>query len=1271
MNIRLLNFTIAILTIGILCVSSVFAAKPSAVLNERTAELSNDLCKLTLDIKTGEILSLTPGTSTLRGKWFEVEEENRNGMEPWETWKFGETSLFTGGNAKVSVKNTKDYSSLISTWNTPNGNTIEAEIKLSQNDKGPLFRLKVANNTGSTLIDKIKLPVLENISIGNSDDDWFAWPHTLGARIRVDGFKNGQILEDPYPGFMYMQWIDLYDENEGVYVGCNDDYGYSKSLFIGKTEDGKSIMGISFTGCWIAKRGDSWTTPWVQIASHKGDWRSGADIYRIFAQKAFGPINPPQLIKDMPTVQCWLAHHASNGDIGKLFEIQQQAPIHASYLTKSMNTSIPEGWDGILGSALEYQDSFDKIKSLGGHSALFTFDRAVLMGRTNYADYASKWLNIKRDGSFETAFRDMMPSPFDPNFVRARIGEAVRWVRDFNLDELHYDTEGTSGFTGIVGTGMISGPSYNMKMSQRPNEVPHYFKKLYQETLRECRKFNPDFTLRAEHCADFFYPEFTASTAHFLSTATGQLVLAMNQPKNAQLMPMLFCYTLPQHAVYQMPSVSADDFWVYGYGMGHGFHGGGPSWSFNPGVRDYEYPPGELSHRYRFYDKQWRLFYDFRVGFSEAVIDGSKSDKSIQALINGKWEKCEYPGPIVAVTHIGGKREVTLGMWYGNPETTEYGRQFLNSDYKPKPTLMMIPTNIKNPQVKIYDINGVVNIPYKIKNGNIEVEIPDTTYFAVEAFNGPEIMLKLPDIAEPGSTVNCEVNVKQTDSIAGKLEFHLPPGWNDGKSLSIKIPADDEFTSTVKLKIPEGIFGRNYPIKAVFSSKSFKRTVASHLKVMEPLTFLYTFKGFDDKNIYCIDKGEDARLILRFVNNTKNKAEIKVTAAGEGIAYNETFELAGINPKELGKKNGQLTLWADMNPKAEAPANAAVKEYVYQNAGIPASPIVLQVYMNGKIVHQVDAYPRNRLMDLNGEWQVKFIPRSNVTVAGVEGGDSIDMQALTPDIWDGNWYTVTTPFTNDKPKSLKSSTWTIYRKMVYIPSEWQGTDIWLRLCGMGDSWGEGTLSLVYVNGWPAGRIGQSGEKELSPLLNYGAWNLLAIGAFVPDIFADSYLFARNSPKPQSIEPHEAVERPDGAFLLMSDRPSGQGISLPFIKGIGEGDYKRTSNEMGGENVFIYFAVADEFIYEPDSPVEVEIEYLDNGYGEICIDYDSTDPTAIHNGAFKSTEPIKRTNTNKWIKNKFIINDARFSNRQHHGSDFRISGKDDDLKLKRIDVRIIK
>jgi hypothetical protein len=219
-------------------VLSPIAASAGQVRAERSGGnlvLDNGLCRVVLDASTGEIVSLTPGPESLRGRWFEVVEENRTGLAAWETWKQGSESVFSGGPGNVYAEIAAGGAHM--TWTRPNGLRIEGEVALGPTDAGPRFRLRVTNTTGAALVDTLRI-ALRGIQLGTPDDDWFTWPHTLGARFRVQGFKPGQKLEHAYPDFMYMQWLDLYDAQQGVYVGCLDDYGWCKNLFIGRDADG-------------------------------------------------------------------------------------------------------------------------------------------------------------------------------------------------------------------------------------------------------------------------------------------------------------------------------------------------------------------------------------------------------------------------------------------------------------------------------------------------------------------------------------------------------------------------------------------------------------------------------------------------------------------------------------------------------------------------------------------------------------------------------------------------------------------------------------------------------------------------------------------------------------------------------------------------------------------------------------------------------------------------------------------------------------------------
>ncbi len=1237
------------------CVAACCAAAeaPSAALTNRTLTIRNAHTTIVLDRQTGHIVRMHPGSLTPKGPWFAVHEEDRSGLLPTMTWKRGAVSVFHGGAAHVSAASSHEEAKGTLRWDRPNGLVITAELALRANEKGARVRLTVQNITGASLVDTIEAPMLRGVSHGDAADDWFTWPHTLGARFRVQGMTPGKPLESPYPAFMYMQWIDLYDESHGLYIGCEDAYGYSKSLRIGRDADGLSVFGFVFTGCWVARKGDSWTTPWVRIMPHTGDWRVGADTYRQFAQTAFGPLCAPEYMRDMPTAQCWLAHHGSDADLGRLFEIQQQAPIHGSYVMKSLNTSIPEGWDGMRGSALEYHDAFQRVTELGGARALFTFDRAPLMGRPNYAAYAQRWLSKRRDGSFEEGFRDMMPSPFDADFVRARVGEAVRWVREFNLDAIHYDTEGTCGDTGAQGTGMFAGPNYHPDHPQRPNETPHYFKRLLRVTVDACRKINPAFTLRAEHGADFFFPEFATSTAHFGQSGTAALVASYQPPADAAVMPLLFRYTLPQHAAMQMPGITESRYWMYGYGMGHGFHGGGPSWCFNPDVRDDESPGGELIHRYRFYDDDWRRYYDFRVGFREAVVDGFRSDITARYREGDRWILCSAESAITAVTHTGRLREVTLGA------TTEgVGRK--------GPVRLRIPTTLSKPIIRLHGRQGEAPVTPVISNGWIEVTVPDPSLFAVEVSEGPQIRLESTTLAYPGEPAKLMLRVDQSNPQEHTLRVQVPANWPGVPPITI--PAIRQHQQVIVLRPPAGIFGRNYPVKVTLERGSFRRTAATHVKVMDRLTVLYQFRLDDamSKAAGYVDPDVQASLNVTLINNSPSPVQAHVRLQRRGSVQLASAALGPQTTDDLGHTDSPVHRW--LETQSEIPGCAREFHFPLSACGTAANPpLTLTVQVDGKTVYRKRITPRLRVMDLSGPWKLQTTRLSQATVGGAERLDNLDTEQVTPDVWDGGWMDYLTGTVLDEPLR-KSSSWGVYRRLVHIPADWQGADIWMRLPGMGGPWGAGgTLNLVYINGWPAGRLGYHGECRVSPLLVFGGFNLIAIASWLPNRMDAPMLFVRSVPEGIEMKP-DPQTHPSGAFLLLSQRATGQGITQPFIKGVPEDNHVRTDTARGGEHSFIYFAVADDYLHAVTGPVAITIEYLDRGHGEIELDYDSHDATAPVSGAFKSANPHTRTDTGTWKRHTFLLQDARFTNRQHQGADFRVSGRNGDLHLRSVSVQ---
>ena len=103
--------------------------------------------------------------------------------------------------------------------------------------------------------------------------------------------------------------------------------------------------------------------------------------------------------------------------------------------------------------------------------------------------------------------------------------------------------------------------------------------------------------------------------------------------------------------------------------------------------------------------------------------------------------------------------------------------------------------------------------------------------------------------------------------------------------------------------------------------------------------------------------------------------------------------------------------------------------------------------------------------------------------------------------------------------------------------------------------------------------------------------------------------------------------------------------------------------------YLYFAVDDGFRRQTGRALDVELDYLDTGTGDVVLDYDSTDVRAPVGGAYKSHPLImRRANTIRWQTARFRITDARFRGSQNAQADFRFYNGGDDLLVRAVRVR---
>lgn len=109
------------------------------------------------------------------------------------------------------------------------------------------------------------------------------------------------------------------------------------------------------------------------------------------------------------------------------------------------------------------------------------------------------------------------------------------------------------------------------------------------------------------------------------------------------------------------------------------------------------------------------------------------------------------------------------------------------------------------------------------------------------------------------------------------------------------------------------------------------------------------------------------------------------------------------------------------------------------------------------------------------------------------------------------------------------------------------------------------------------------------------------------------------------------------------------------------------NKVSPNSRYLYFRVADAYVFNTKGEVEITIEYRDEGRGSFLLQYDSRDADATLLGAYKDAPPVALTDSGTWKTASLHLKRARLANRQNGDSDFRLCMAGRDLTIRRITV----
>ncbi|MHB0998284.1 MAG: GxGYxYP domain-containing protein [Armatimonadota bacterium] len=147
---------------------------------------------------------------------------------------------------------------------------------------------------------------------------------------------------------------------------------------------------------------------------------------------------------------------------------------------------------------------------------------------------------------------------------------------------------------------------------------------------------------------------------------------------------------------------------------------------------------------------------------------------------------------------------------------------------------------------------------------------------------------------------------------------------------------------------------------------------------------------------------------------------------------------------------------------------------------------------------------------------------------------------------------------------------------------------------------------------------------------------------------------------------EVTAQPDAHQGLRAVPSSGGYFEIQTVQGS-----KAWSLKQMQHGLFLCIDVDDAFTQRTaGKPMEVEVEYLDQGTGTIELQYDLLDPAAPLDGAYKNARPvIELKDSGEWRTASFRVDDPRLNNRQNDATDFRLAkAQNDTLVIRRVTLR---
>ncbi len=233
---------------------------------------------------------------------------------------------------------------------------------------------------------------------GDSKRDKLTWPFDLGRKVENPAYSDLSIyagfrkyerhdqfhtdMDGLYPGRQSMQWYDLYNEEEGLYVGIHNASHQTVCLHV-ERDTKLNILRLGGIFYPMTEPGEKWQSEPIVYAPHTGDWHVGAQKYRSWIETTgWRAPAQPDWVKQF---KGWLRvilkqHHGElNWDysaIPSLYDEAAAAGMDTLFLLGWEKGGFARMWpdyviDERMGGRKVLQEGIDYVHSKGGKVVMF------------------------------------------------------------------------------------------------------------------------------------------------------------------------------------------------------------------------------------------------------------------------------------------------------------------------------------------------------------------------------------------------------------------------------------------------------------------------------------------------------------------------------------------------------------------------------------------------------------------------------------------------------------------------------------------------------------------------------------------------------------------------------------------------------------------------------------------------------------------------------------------------------------------------------------